>query len=53
MILRDDLDQMFSHNAPTMSIIVQAEYTDELLKVVVEDRVVHSRIDVVKIRRDD
>lgn len=41
------------HDLPPTPIIVQAKHPDELLQVVVYDRVVHSGVHVIQVVRDD
>ena len=47
------LPQALPNHGPSLAVVVQPEYTYELLEVVVHDGMVHARVDIVKRVRDD
>lgn len=45
--------QIFPDNSPAPSVVMQPKDADKLLEVVVEDRVIHAGVNILKAFRDD
>jgi hypothetical protein len=53
MIFRNILLQMLSHQCPALAAVVEVQYANELLQMIVEHCVVHPGVDIIKVWGDD